>query len=145
MPSLNRILLLGTLTRPPTFRQTARNTPICTFDLQVEAGHAEKECVIRVVVIGKQAEPSARHLGAGSVVFVSGHLRQWERGDRDERKSRSLEVVTERVEFLSEPVGHSQETTRAFIGPPAVVADRTHRPSFPRATCLHRTSRGKSR
>ena len=59
MPSLNRALLLGTLTRSPTFRQAARGTPVCTFDLQVDVAGREKACVIRVVIWGKQANSAA--------------------------------------------------------------------------------------
>ncbi len=55
MPSLNSILLLGPLTRPPAFRQTARGTPVTSFDLQLDAPAREKVCVIRVMVSGKQA------------------------------------------------------------------------------------------
>jgi single-strand DNA-binding protein len=123
MPSLNRTLLLGTLTRPPTFRQTAHGTPICTFDLQVAAGHREHACVIRIVIFGKQAEPAARHLGRGSEVFVTGHLHQQERVTLDGQKVRSLEVVAERVEFLSVPAAHVREIARAFIDPPAMLPD----------------------
>jgi single stranded DNA-binding protein len=121
MPSLNRILLLGTLTRPPTFRQTAHSTPICTFDLQVDAGHQEKVCVIRVVVFGKQAEPAARHLGDGSTVFVAGRLRQQARVTHEGQKVRSLEVVCERIKFLSAPAGHVRQIARTFIDPPAML------------------------
>jgi single-stranded DNA-binding protein len=64
MPSLSRIFLFGTLTRMPTFHQTARNTPLCTFDRRVPAPERHEPCVIRVVIFGKQAEPSARHLGS---------------------------------------------------------------------------------
>jgi single-stranded DNA-binding protein len=121
MPSLNRILLLGTLTRPPTFHQTAHGTPICTFDLQVAAGHREQVCVNHVAIFGKQAEPAARHLGRDSTVFVAGHLRQHGSVTHDGQKGRSLEVVAERIEFLSEPANHAREIARAFIDPPAVL------------------------
>jgi len=77
--------------------------------------------VIRVITFGQQAEPTARDLGAGSMVFVSGHLRQLAHMGRDGLKLRSLELVADRVEFLSEAVAHARET--AFIDPPAVVAD----------------------
>ncbi len=76
MPSLNCVLLLGSLTRPPAFYRTVRGTPVTSFDLQADVPAREKGCVIRAVVFGKQAEPAARHLGRGSVVFIAGHLRQ---------------------------------------------------------------------
>lgn len=51
------------LIRQPSFRQTARGTPICSFGLRVDASDREHACVIRIVIFGKQAEPAARHLG----------------------------------------------------------------------------------
>ena len=123
MPSLNRAILLGTLTRPPTFRQTARGTPVCTFDLQVDVAGRESACVIRVVVLGKQAEASVQQLGRTSVVFIAGHLRQSERVTPDGEKRRMLEVVAERIEFLSEPAGHTGEIARTFIDPPAMLPE----------------------
>ncbi len=77
----------------------------------------EKSCVIRVVVWGKQAEPAARHLGRGSIVFVAGHLRQREIAAREGGQHRGVEMVAERVEFLSEPVGHAREVAQAFLVP----------------------------
>lgn len=80
-------------------------------------------CASRVVIFGKQAEPAARHLGRGSAVFVAGHLRQRERVTQEGQKLRSLEVVAERVEFLSEPAGHIREIARTFIDPPAMLPE----------------------
>jgi single-strand DNA-binding protein len=123
MPSLNRAILLGTLTRPPTFRQTARDMPVCTFDLQVDVAGRENVCVIRVVIFGTQAEPAARHLGRGSLVFVAGHLRQQDFVSREGEKRKVMEVVAERVKFLSQPVDHARAITRALIDPPAILPD----------------------
>ena len=83
----------------------------------------ENACVIRVVVLGKQAEASAQHLGRDSVVFVAGHLRQSERVTPEGEKRKTLEVVAERIEFLSEPAGLTGEIARAFIDPPAMLPE----------------------
>ncbi len=123
MPSLNSIFLLGSLTRSPTFHQMARGTPVTSFDLQVEVPAREKVCVIRVVIFDKQAEAAARHLGRGSIVFVAGHLRQREIVTREGEKHRALEVVAERVEFLSQPADHPRDIARTLIDPPAMVPD----------------------
>jgi single-stranded DNA-binding protein len=113
-----RVRSPGTLTCPPTFRQTAQSTPVCTFDLQVDGAGRESACVIRVVVLGTQAEASAQQLGRTSVVFLAGHLRQSERVTPGGMKRRTLEVVAERGEFLSEPAGRTGQIARAFIAPP---------------------------
>ncbi len=45
MPALNTLFLVGTLTRPPTFHQAARGTPVTSLDLQVVVPAREKACV----------------------------------------------------------------------------------------------------
>jgi single-stranded DNA-binding protein len=118
---MNRAIFIGTLTRPPTFRQTARGTPVCTFDLQVdEPDRHQNAWAIRVVIWGKQAKPAVRDLGHESVVLVAGYLRQWERVNREGQKLRSLEVVCEHIVFLSEPAGRTTEIDHAFIDTPAI-------------------------
>jgi len=105
-------------------------------------GDREHACVIRVVIFGRQAESSARHLGQGSVVFIAGHLRQREivTGEGEER--RMLEVICERIVFLSEPVAHAREIARAFIDPPAMVPDANARPvARERSACAPMASR----
>jgi single-strand DNA-binding protein len=101
MPSLNHACLLGTLPRTPTVHQTAQGTPVCTFDLQVDAMDRDGPCVIRVVVWGRHAEASAQHLGRNSVVCVAGPLRQSGRGTMEGVTRRTLEAVAEGMKFLS--------------------------------------------
>ncbi len=120
---LNHTFLLGTVTRTPTFRQTARGTPITTFDLQLDPTERGEGWILGVIGFGKQAKPAARQLGRGSLVFVAGRLRQWERVTQEGQKERSFEIVAERVEFLSEPAARTAEIARAFIDAPAVVAE----------------------
>jgi primosomal replication protein N len=86
MPSTNRAFLIGTVTRTPTFHQTSRGAPFCTFDLQLDPTRRGDPCIMRVVIFGRQAEPAARHLGRGSEVFVAGHLAQRERVTQEVRR-----------------------------------------------------------
>jgi single-stranded DNA-binding protein len=90
---------------------------------KADAAERENACAIRVVVLGKQAEANAQRLGRTSVVFIAGHLRQSERVTPEGEKRRTLEVVAERVEFLSEPAGRTGEFARAFIDPPAMLPE----------------------
>ena len=107
MPSLNKVILLGTLPRDPIFKATPRGTPLCTFDLSLpeipgtQPGERRRSaCTIRVVVWGTQAEACWQSLAVGSRVLVEGHLRLDVREDREGQKRRRLEVVAERVNFV---------------------------------------------
>jgi single-strand DNA-binding protein len=108
--SVNRVLLLGNLTRDPELRYTPGGTAVCQFGLGLTrrwtngAGERQEEaCFVEVVAWGKQAEAAAAHLSKGHAVFVEGRLQleQWET-EAGEKRSR-LKVVTQQVTFLYRP------------------------------------------
>jgi len=109
MPGLNRVFLLGNLTRDPELRYVPSGAPVATFGLAVNrrfmTQHGEKKdevCFVRIVVFGKQAESCSQHLSKGRLVFIEGRLqyRSWE---HDGQKRSSLDVVADRVQFLGAP------------------------------------------
>jgi len=111
MASLNKVFLIGNLTRDPELRYVPSGTPVATFGLAVnrrfvtQQGEKKDEvCFVRVVVFGKQAESCSQHLSKGRLVFIEGRLqyRSWE---QDGQKRNSLDVVAERVQFLGGPKG----------------------------------------
>ncbi len=108
MPSYNRVLLMGNLTRDPEIRHTPKGTAVGDLAMAINMSYrtadgAEKEevCYVDVVVWGRQAETCKEYLSKGSPIFVDGRLQldQWE-GSDGEKKSR-LRVRAERVQFLS--------------------------------------------
>lgn len=107
MTSINRVVLLGNLTRDPELRYTPSGTAVCQVGLGLnrryrdQAGALQQETsFVEVVVWGKQAEAVAAHMTRGRAVFVEGRLRQesWET-EAGEKRSR-LTVVAQRVTFL---------------------------------------------
>jgi single-strand DNA-binding protein len=108
MASLNKVLLIGNLTRPPELRYTPSGTAVADLRLavnrsfQTQAGERRDEtCFLTVVVWGKQAESCSEYLDKGSQIFVDGRLqtRDWE--GKDGQKRSATEVVAERVQFMS--------------------------------------------
>jgi single-strand DNA-binding protein len=107
MASLNKVFLIGNLTRPPELRYTPSGTAVSDIRLAVNRSYTtqggerrEETCFLTVVVWGKQAESSAQYLDKGSPVLVEGRLqtRDWE--TRDGQKRNVVEVVAERLQFL---------------------------------------------
>lgn len=107
MANLNRVFLIGNLTRDPELRYIPSGTAVVNFGMAIntsipnKAGGDPKEevCFVRVVVWGKQAESCKQYLSKGRPVFVEGRLiyRSWEQ----EGKTRTtLEVKADRVQFL---------------------------------------------
>jgi single-strand DNA-binding protein len=112
MASLNKVFLIGNLTRPPELRYTPSGTAVVDLRLAVNRQYTtqggdrrEETCFLTVVVWGKQAEASAQYLDKGSPVMVDGRLqtRDWE--GKDGQKRNVVEVVAERIQFLGRPKG----------------------------------------
>ena len=106
MASLNRVLLLGNLTRDPVLRYASTGTPIATLSLAVSAWRADDPpCYIDITVFGNQAEPCGEYLTKGQAILVEGSLRYrtWE--GQDGARHAKHEVVAQHVEFLSKPKG----------------------------------------
>lgn len=111
MVSLNRVLLIGNLTKDPELRYTPSGTPVANLRLAVnstfkdQAGQKKEEtCFVTIVVWNKQAEICNQYLKKGRPVFIEGRLiyRSWEQ----EGKTRStMEVRADRVQFLGAPSG----------------------------------------
>ncbi|MBR5328656.1 MAG: single-stranded DNA-binding protein [Firmicutes bacterium] len=109
---LNRIVIIGRLTRDPELRSTSNGTPVATFTVAVDRSFSnnrgEKETdFIPVVVWRAQAETCGRYLSKGKMVAVDGRLqiRTYEANDGSKRTV--AEVVAENVRFLSPKDGGS--------------------------------------
>ena len=111
MISLNRVLLIGNLTKDPELRYTPSGTPVANLRLAVnstfkdQAGQRKEEtCFVTIVVWSRQAEICNQYLKKGRAVFIEGRLlyRSWEA----EGKTRStMEVRADRVQFLGPAPG----------------------------------------
>lgn len=109
MANLNRVLLIGNLTRDPELRVTPKGTAICQFDLAIsrsfkdESGATREEATfVHVEAWGKQGELIAKYCAKGRPLFVEGRLRldQWEDKQTGQKRSR-LKVVVENFQFLN--------------------------------------------
>lgn len=115
MASLNKVLLMGNLTRNPEIRYTPGGSAVCEFGMAInrrfmQANGQEKDetCFVDITVWGKQAESSSRFLQKGSSVFVEGRLvyDQWTEKETGAKRSR-LRIYAERVQFLDRRDGQA--------------------------------------
>ena len=109
MAYLNKVFLIGNLTRDPELRVTPKGTAICQFGLAVnrqfkdESGATRDETTfIDIEAWGKQGELVAKYLTKGSPAMVEGRLKldQWEDKQSGQKRSK-LKVVLDNVQFLS--------------------------------------------
>ncbi|MFA5357009.1 MAG: single-stranded DNA-binding protein [Candidatus Omnitrophota bacterium] len=107
MANLNKVLLIGNLTKDPELRYTPQGTAVVNLRIAVNRKFKDKNqewkdeaCFLTVVVWNKQAETCNQYLHKGSSVFIEGRLqsRSWE--DNSGQKRNVLEVRAERVQFL---------------------------------------------
>lgn len=107
MASLNKVFLMGNLTKDPELRYTPQGTAVVNLRLAVNRRFRGKDqelkeetCFITAVVWNKQAETCNQYLQKGRSVFIEGRLqsRSWE--DNAGQKRSVIEIRAERVQFL---------------------------------------------
>ena len=104
--SLNKVLLMGNLTRDPEVKYTPKGTAVGDLGIAINDSYKAQDGTIKetvtyvdVEVWGRQAETCKQYLTKGRPVFVEGQLRldQWEQ--QGEKKSQ-MKVRADRVQFL---------------------------------------------
>ncbi|MFH1074856.1 MAG: single-stranded DNA-binding protein [Candidatus Firestonebacteria bacterium] len=106
MASLNKVMLIGNLTRDPELKYIPSGSAVGTLNIAVSRKYKAQDgslkedvCFVRVTVWGKPAENCNEYLSKGSPVYIEGRL-QYRTWEKDGQKRSSLDVVAERVQFL---------------------------------------------
>lgn len=102
--SLNRITIMGRLTRDPELRRTQSGAPVTSFtmavdrDFKSQSGDKETD-FIDVVAWRNTAEFAAKYFTKGRMAIASGrlHIRDWQ--DNNGNKRRSAEVIADSIYF----------------------------------------------
>ena len=102
---MNKVFLIGRLTRDPELRYTGNNTAVASFTLAVNRTYSNQQGdrdadFINIVVWRKQAESVKNYLSQGSQVAVDGRIQTRNYEDNNEQKRYVTEVVADNVEFL---------------------------------------------
>ncbi|HFN9469654.1 single-stranded DNA-binding protein [Staphylococcus aureus] len=115
---LNRIVLVGRLTKDPELRSTPNGVNVGTFTLAVNRtftnAQGEREVdFINVVVFKKQAENVKNYLSKGSLAGVDGRLQTRNYENKDGQRVFVTEVVADSVQFL-EPKNNNQQPNNNY-------------------------------
>lgn len=104
---LNRVTLVGRLTRDPELRHTAGGDPVCSMRVAVSSrsrdengGWGDKSNYFDVVVFGRQAETASNYLAKGRRIGIDGRLSWREWTAQDGAKRQSTEIVANDIFFL---------------------------------------------
>jgi len=134
MANLNKVFLIGNLTRDPELRYTPGGTAVANLGIAVNrrfkdsSGELKEEvCFLTVTVWDKQAEACCQYLKKGRPVFVEGVLqsRFWETSDGQKRSA--IDVRAERVQFLGSYTGNVKEKEKELTE--AKTTDEESQPS----------------
>lgn len=113
---INKVILVGRLTRDPELRALPSGTALCSLRVacnrvrkELDGSYRESPNFFNVTVFGAQAESVSRYLHKGSRAAIDGHLEwgEWETDDGTKRQA--VDVVAERVEFLDSPTSHPSD------------------------------------
>ena len=102
---LNKIFIMGRLTRDPELRRTQTGTPVASFSLAVDRDFKDKSTgerttdFIDVVAWRQTGEFVSRYFTKGRMAVVEGRLQMRDWTDKDGNKRRSAEVVADNVYF----------------------------------------------
>jgi len=104
---LNKVILIGNLTRDPELRSLPSGIKVCSFSLATNRVWKDKNGTRQesadyhnVVVFGRQAETVAQYMKKGSSMLVEGRMqtRSWDDKSSGEKKYRT-EVIADRTQF----------------------------------------------
>lgn len=117
---INRVVLVGRLTKDPELRYTANGVPVATFSLAVnrtftnQQGEREAD-FINCVIWRKPAENVANFLRKGSLAGVEGRIQTRQYDNAEGRRVYVTEVVCDSVQFL-EPRNAGGQSNNDFYG-----------------------------
>ena len=120
---MNKVFLIGRLTRDPELRYTSSNVAVATFSLAVNRNfsnaNGEREAdFINIVVWRKQAENVKNYLSQGSQVAIDGRIQTRSYDDQDGKKRYVTEVVADNVEFLGTKGSNNSSSTSSASSEP---------------------------
>lgn len=113
MANLNKVMLIGNLTRDPELRHTPKGTAVSEISMAInrvwnnDQGQKQEETTfVEVTLWGRQAELAQQYLTKGRPVYIEGRLQLDSWDDKETGKKRSkLRVIGENMQFLSSGTG----------------------------------------
>ena len=114
---MNKVHLIGNLTKEPELRYTKNNTPVASYTIAVNTGYGELQETnyINITTWGKAGEFINKYFKKGQSIALTGRLKN-KNYESNGVKHYGMEVVTEDIEFVGSKKGESkQETKEEFI------------------------------
>lgn len=117
---INKVILMGRLTKDPELRYTNNKTPVCSFTIAVNNGYGEKQQTdfINCVAWNKTAEFVTKYFAKGKMIIVIGRIttRSWE--TQDGKRAYATEVIANEVNFGESKTSPQLNTPQTAAQPP---------------------------
>jgi len=110
---MNKIIIIGNLTRDPELKTTNNDKQVCKFTVAVQDN--EQTYFFNVASWGNQGEAIAKYCKKGSKIAVMGKLTQRSYENKDGVKMTAVEIFAQEVEFMSK--GENKEKERPELTP----------------------------
>ena len=113
---MNKVLLVGRLTRDPEIRTLTNGNAVANFSIAVNRNFRNKEGnieadFINIVVYGRQVENISKYVFKGNMVGIEGRMQTRSYDAQDGSKRYVTEVIADNVEFLSSKNNSSTDST----------------------------------
>lgn len=99
--SINRVVLLGNMTRDPELRRTGNGKAVTNFTLALNRYNSDEADFVDCVCWEKIAENTAQYCYKGSKVAVEGSIQTGSYVDKDGHNRKTVNVLCNRVEFIN--------------------------------------------
>jgi len=114
---MNKVFLIGRLSRDPELRHTTSGTAVCQINVAisrpVSQGSEPQTDFINVVVWNKQAENVARYLSKGRQIAVEGRIQTRNYDNNEGKRTYVTEVIASNVEFLGSANDNNRTNTNS--------------------------------
>ena len=124
MANVNRVFLIGNLTREPELRHLPNGTPLCEFGMAInrkwkgkDGQDQDETCFVECQIWARRGEVLAQYFHKGDPIYIEGRLKYdaWE--NKEGQKRSKLCVVAENFEFLNSGGGRKNAAPRAPQAP----------------------------
>ena len=133
---MNKVYLIGNLTRDPEMRSTSAGIPVCNFSIAVnrrfknaQTGQQETD-FFNIVAWRQLAELCSRYLAKGRKVAVFGSIQTRSYEAQDGTKRTAFDIVADEVEFLSSPNAGSAPSSDYHAAVSPAPVQRQQAPSY---------------
>ncbi len=126
MAGLNKVIIMGRLTRDPELRYIPSGTAVADLGVALNERYRDKKTnelkeivtFVDVAIWARQAETAAEYLSKGSNVFIEGRLQMDEWETKDGNKRSKLRIRADNVQFLDSPRRSEMADTADSVSSP---------------------------